>query len=131
VLPALRRPIEQALIEWDWRMQDGIETERMPSTFAAAIEKNLNRGDELFRDLRAAGDVFADELTAWQVLRGEWQQLAGSNVDDESRWEDLWRRVHWQRRRIALANPLVRQLGPLVFTKLRDDDVEQGLHRFS
>ncbi|MBM3335998.1 hypothetical protein FJY63_15170, partial [Candidatus Sumerlaeota bacterium] len=55
VLPPMRRPIEQALIEWDWRMQDGIGTDRNPSAYDEAIGRTLKRGDELISDLRAAG----------------------------------------------------------------------------
>ena len=33
VLPALRRPLEDVLVEWDWRMQDGIDTRRDPRSY--------------------------------------------------------------------------------------------------
>ena len=33
----MRDAIETALIEWDWRMQDGIGTERQPRAFSEAI----------------------------------------------------------------------------------------------
>ena len=46
---------EQALIERDWRMQDGIQTPRAASTYTAAIERLLDRGDKLLADLQAAG----------------------------------------------------------------------------
>ena len=39
VLPALRPPMEQALIEWDWRMQDGIGTERAPATLCSGCRE--------------------------------------------------------------------------------------------
>ncbi len=55
ILPPLRPAIEQELVEWDWRMQDGIGTEREPRTWELAIENVMQRGDNLLRDLAAAG----------------------------------------------------------------------------
>lgn len=40
VLPPLRPAIEQALIEWDWRMQDGIGTDRQRRTWARRSAKS-------------------------------------------------------------------------------------------
>ena len=116
ILAALRQPIEQALIEWDWRMQDGIGTQREPSTYAAAIERTLRRGDDVIADLRARGLALADEAGRWEKLRGEWRRLSRAQATDASAWEGLWRRVHRLRRRIALANPLAK-VGPLLFAK--------------
>jgi len=117
LLPTLRRPIEEALIEWDWRMQDGIDTAREPSTYAAAIERTLQRGEALSRDLRAGGDEAAkDKATQWQQLRQEWKELSAAATTEQPVWEGLWRRVHSLRRRIALGNPLAR-LRPLLFVK--------------
>ena len=115
-LPPLRPPIEEALIEWDWRMQDGIGTERAPSTYAAAVQRTLDRGDRLIRDLAAAGVSPGDEAAQWEQLRRRWKDLAAATTADEAAWESLWRSVHRLRRRIVLANPLA-QLGPLVFVK--------------
>ena len=47
VLPNMRPSVEQELIEWDWRMQDGIDTERESRTWQYAIQKTLDRGDQL------------------------------------------------------------------------------------
>jgi len=115
-LPDLRPPAEEALIEWDWRMQDGIGTQREPTTYAAAVERVLARGGDLLRDLRGRGVGLADEATAWERLRQERRALAAAGAADEEAWEDLWRRAHALRRRIALANPLART-GPLLFVK--------------
>lgn len=116
VLPALRPSIEQALIEWDWRMQDGIGTERNPSTYAAAIERALQRGDKLVRDLRANGQNLEPESRQWEALRKEWNDLNAAATADELRWERLWRKVHVICRKIALGNPLA-NVGPLIFVK--------------
>ena len=56
--PPLHPALEQAIIEWDWRMQDGIATPREPLSFAEAIETLLERGERLVDDLsRAAADL--------------------------------------------------------------------------
>jgi len=109
-------PDEAALIERDWRMQDGIGTERNPSTYAAAIEKTLQRGDALLRDLETAGAHLRNLSAIWRVLQGQWKQLAGDPKTEDARWEDLWRRVHQARRRLVFANPLA-QTGPILFVK--------------
>jgi len=116
VLPPLCRALEQALLEWDWRMQDGIGTPREPSTFAAAIERTLGRGDDLLADLQAAGTSLSAEASQWNQMRTEWKKLSEAATVEPARWEDLWRRVHALRRQIALRNPLA-QLGPLAFIK--------------
>lgn len=117
VLPPLRPPIEQALIEWDWRMQEGIGTERQGVSYAAAIDLTLRRGDKLIADLHSAGVDLRKERKEWESLRRHRKELAGrKEAGDEGDWEELWRRVHVLRRRIALANPLAKR-GPLLFAK--------------
>ena len=111
ILPPLHPPIETALIEWDWRMQDGIGTERAPSTYAAAIERTLRRGDALIADLTASGVSLKAEAAEWERLR-ERAKAASS----EAGREELWRELHRLRRRIALANPLAKT-GPILFVK--------------
>lgn len=106
---------EDELIERDWRKQDGIGTQRAPATFAAAIEKTLERGELLVRDLKASG-VPRAEAAAWDALRDEWRERSASRAPDGPAGEDLWRRVHQARRKIAFANPLV-QFGPLLFVE--------------
>ena len=107
---------EKALIEHDWRMQDGIATPREPGTFAAAVERTLARGSRLVTDLAASGVDLGPLAREWQALAGESQRLRQDAAATDAAWEDLWRRVHVLRRRIALANPLAR-VGPLVFLK--------------
>ena len=44
---ALSHPVsltERELIEWDWRLQDGIGTRRAPSSHREAIGRTLRRG---------------------------------------------------------------------------------------
>jgi hypothetical protein len=119
VLPAYRPAIEQALIEWDWRMQDGIGTENEPATYAAAVRQTLQRGDCLLADLRGAGVDLGRESGAWDAARRDFGALAAADANasrDPAAWEALWRRAHALRRRIALANPLVRG-APVAFVK--------------
>jgi len=118
VLPPLHKAIEEALVEWDWRMQDGIGTERAPCTYAAATEKTLHRGDQLVRDLQAGGVSLGDRAVRWEQLKRRLKDLlaATGTAPDGAVWELLWRDVHRLRRDIALANPLA-QTGPLVFAK--------------
>ncbi|MCX7047868.1 MAG: hypothetical protein NTX50_20580, partial [Candidatus Sumerlaeota bacterium] len=114
-LPAYRPFIEQALIEWDWRMQDGIGTERESVTYTAAIEKTLERGDRLIADLQASGTSLEQESRQWAALRLRWRQINAAQTN-ESACEELWRQTHLLRRRIALANPLAKT-GPIAFVK--------------
>ncbi len=116
VLPTLRPPIEQALIEWDWRMQDGIDTVGVPTAYPNAIQRTLDRGGDLIRDLIATGVQLGHAVARWEGLRREWKTLSSAKSTARSQWEDLWRRVHALRRRIALGNPLA-DVGPLGFIK--------------
>ncbi len=116
VLPDLRLPLEDVLVEWDWRMQDGIDTKRAPSSYAAAIQRTLDRGDALIRALRAAGVRIEAETGPWQSLRNTWRELSAAGADVSSPWEELWKQSHRLRRKIVFANPLA-GTGPLLFAK--------------
>ncbi len=107
---------ERTLIERDWRMQDGIGTEREPSTYLAAVERTLGRGDRLIADLRADGVALDEEAAQWERLRSRWQELSRWKRGDRPECEQLWREVHALGRRIALRNPSA-QVGPLLFVK--------------
>jgi len=115
------RPIDSAsamqrLVESDWRMQDGIDTPREPSTYRAAIEKTLERGKALIDHLQSHGVPLTEEPDRWKAFWREWRELARAAKTDQATWKDLWRRVHLLRRKIALDNPLA-QVGPLLFVK--------------
>jgi len=116
VLPALRPAIEQALIEWDWRMQDGIGTPRAPVPHADAIRRAFQRGDRLLEALKAGGVPLEQEAAGWERLRRRFDKLRAGPETPPERWEALWRDVHVLRRRIVFRNPLART-GPLVFVK--------------
>jgi hypothetical protein len=114
--PAFRPAIEQAMIEWDWRMQDGVGAPREPRSYADAIAATLARGDLLLEDLAAQGVALSDRKPAWAALRDRCEALKKDPATTDAAWEALWLDVHRLRREIALANPLA-QVGPLVFAK--------------
>ena len=131
----LRTGIAEALIEWDWRTQDGIGTPNEPRTFAQAVPERLQQGDALLREL-ASHTEFAPETiakiaelqTRWDSLRQRSQTLSNTVVitgggkartppEAESAWESLWLELHRLRREIVLTNPLFANVGPIVFVK--------------
>jgi len=105
-----------AAIERDWRMQDGIGTQRVPESYANAIERTLQRGDRLIGDLRGNGAKLDRLVDPWETLRSRWQDLRAAKTTGDKAYEDLWRQVHRLRRQIVLANPVM-QPGPLLFVK--------------
>ena len=112
-LPSMRASLERELIEWDWRMQDGIGTERESRTWEYAIRKTLDRGDRLVAHLASTPD---DLGAQWQSLRPQLDKLSNDSGATDDQWEQLWLQTHRLRRRIALANPLA-DVGPLAFVK--------------
>ena len=117
--PALLRAdtsVEEAAIERDWRMQDGIGSPRAPSTYVDAIERLLRRGDRLLADLQGASVPLAAEFAEWERLRDVWKEWSAIRSANEAGWANLWRRAHVLRRRIVLANPLAK-IGPVAFVK--------------
>jgi len=130
VLPDPRPAIEQEMIEWDWRMQDGIGTARERRSWDEAIQTVLERGDRLIQNLAASG-VSLDGLSgAWESLRDQRQAMSAAGTASDSEWETLWRRVHTLRRRIAFANPLA-QVGPLLFVKRVPSGFSHQLTQYS
>ena len=50
--------MQAALLEWDWRLQDGIGTPRDPVSYAVAIDRLFARGDALIDEiLRSDKDI--------------------------------------------------------------------------
>jgi len=106
---------DDALVEQDWRKQDGIGTEREPATFAAATESVMRRGEALRRELQSAGVDLAGWTASWEALRAELEKAPPTDGNDP-RSEDRWRRAHRLRRELAFLNPLA-DTGPLLFVK--------------
>ena len=61
--------IADALVEWDWRMQDGIQTPREPRTYRQAIEKIVRQTDALVAERLGSKTLSPDEESAWKKLR--------------------------------------------------------------
>ena len=116
VLPNPRPSIERELIEWDWRMQDGIGTEREARSYGEAVQLMIERGDRLIQDLTTSGISLGDLVERWEGARAEGKTLSADDAASESQWEELWRRIHTLRRKIAFENPLA-DTGPLLFAK--------------
>ncbi len=112
-LPALRPMLQAALLEWDWRLQDGIETAREPVSYALAIARLFERGDALIADLTGTGLTI--DTARWQELKDEFASLDGAS-DGDPCWEALWLEAHAARRSIVFSNPLA-DVGPLLFVK--------------
>ena len=93
--------IAEALIEWDWRMQDGIGTPREPRTYAQAAERLLSR-------MTAAGA----EKAATVSLR----KARPAAAADEAVWKAYWLAAHQVRRKLMLGDLLFVKT-PLLFVK--------------
>ncbi|MBI3921879.1 MAG: discoidin domain-containing protein, partial [Armatimonadetes bacterium] len=124
-LPNLRLPLQRAMIEWDWKLQDGIDTGAngdrpacQPVSYSAAVDKILARGQRLIDDLCRSGlrSTIAPSIKRWEDVKRCRVGLSAKGVIEGESWEDLYLKVHWLQRQIALLNPLAR-LGPLLFVK--------------
>jgi hypothetical protein len=110
--PDLHPAIAEALVEWDWRMQDGIQTPREPRTYQQAIEKVLRQTGALVAERLRRHTLSREEQAAWEVLRQADSPPAGVAAAGEARWLE----VHRLRRRLVLGNPLF-QIPALLFVK--------------
>lgn len=105
------------LIDWDWRMQDGIGAGVTRNTFKAAAEKALERGNTLAATLEEAGVSSERALEAWGTLSFAFAALCASKEsEDGEAWEALWRKTHQLRRDLMFSHPLA-DTSPLVFVK--------------
>lgn len=116
MVSALRPALAQQLIEWDWRLQDGLGTPRQPTSWSVAVGRTLERGRRQVDQLRRQGRDVAAWLTQGEALQAEWARLDSQKEVPASTWEDLWRRTHAWRRdllvRGAWGDP-----EPIVFVK--------------
>ncbi len=107
----------QELIEWDWRMQDGIGAGVTRSSFKAAAEKTLEHGNALAAIILEQGVQSGDSQAAWNTLTHAFDALCSLNEgEDSDAWEALWRETHRLRRELMFDHPLA-DTGPLVFVK--------------
>ncbi|MCC6231516.1 MAG: hypothetical protein IT580_02675 [Verrucomicrobiales bacterium] len=110
--PDLHPALAEALLEWDWRMQDGIQTPREPRSYAQATEKNLRQLETLVAEGARAGWLGSTNAAAWQDLRAS---LPAPDADPVAA-EAHWLAVHRLRRRVVLENPVFR-MSSLLFLK--------------
>ncbi len=103
--PPLHPDLEAALIEHDWRLQDGIDTPLESRTYEQAIERMTPQIDSLLADMSAAGADVSQAVRQWESLKNE-------TVQDEN----LWRHIHRFRREMMLKHPLF-PTGPILFAK--------------
>lgn len=108
----LRPAIADALVEWDWRMQDGIQTPREPRTYRQAIEKVVRQTEALVAERAGQGTLSPKEESVWGDLRTAVSSPAAEDAGAETQWLQL----HQFRRRLVLANPVF-QLPGLLFVK--------------
>ncbi len=114
--PPMMPTIERTLVEWDWRMQDGIQTPQEPRTYAQAIEKIVPRLQSLLEELSADGVDVTAYRSAFAKLTEKRADLNRQEAASEAEWESLWLDIHRLRREAVFANPLA-DTGPLLFTK--------------
>ena len=137
--PNFRPSLAKALIDWDWRMQDGIGTEREPRTFVQALDLRLPQGRALIEDLqRTLDDASYENLvpydpniserfealeqklakyeTEWDGFEKEFEALKTSDNPDEQIAEALWKKMRVLKRNILVNSPYF-NLSALLFLK--------------
>ena len=94
--PDFRPTLANAAITWDWRLQDGIGTEREPRTFLQALEKQLPQGRALLDDLAASiDDGTFDNLSAYDPQIGEKIDAFSPRLDGwNAAWADFEKRFN-------------------------------------
>jgi hypothetical protein len=103
--------IAEALVEWDWRMQDGIQTPRERRTYLQAIEKLTRQTGDLVTERLRLGNLSPDEASAWVAF-----QESAANPNATTSAEARWLEFHRLRRQIVLSNPLFK-IPSLLFLK--------------
>jgi hypothetical protein len=101
VSPELRPAVAATLIEWDWRMQDGVGAPREPRTYAQAAERLLER--------MAAASLGPAERAKLVAAK------PAADADDTA-WETFWLAAHRLRRTLLLDDPALTG-APLLFVK--------------
>ncbi|MEW6356046.1 MAG: NPCBM/NEW2 domain-containing protein [Planctomycetota bacterium] len=129
-MPEFRPGIAQELIEWDWRMHDGIGTPKERVSWKEAVGEVLACGDRLVRDLQKREVPLGDMLCEWEDCHVRAKALAANSATGEREWEQLWLRVHTVRRRIVFADPTVAQ-DPILFVKQVPSQFSHQLTQYS
>jgi len=98
--------MERELLEWDWRMQDGIGTDRESVCYEVAFRRLLEKGSSLLFHLEKQGVERRDLAKRWRALEKA----------KERDWKKLWIKAHELRREMMFSHP-VAKTGPLLFVK--------------
>jgi hypothetical protein len=113
--PALSE--QQSMIEQDWRMQDGIGTERAAVTWTRAIVRTIETGNKLVAELERAGVDKGAALKDWKQECVKWKTMRElDEAGHKDHFRTLWLSLHSTRRRLSFSNPLAR-VGPVLFVK--------------
>ncbi len=116
MVSALRPALEDQLLEWDWRLQDGIGTPRAASDWPAATARVLERGLRQLDHLRRHGRPVEPWQSQAEALQAEKGRLDAEAAPAGHAWEDLWRRAHRWRRDLLLRGAWG-EPSPIVFVK--------------
>ncbi|MGB9689788.1 TolB family protein, partial [Thermogutta sp.] len=119
-LPPLAPPIEVAMIEWDWRLQDGLNHPHvLSSQYGAALNKIFDRGQRAIESYSQQGlkDVEWLQLVAkWNELQKEWHSLQlqfgeekASDGEAQEALYALWLQVRRVKRQLSLRDPALRE----------------------
>jgi len=108
-LPELHPEIEAAMVEWDWRQQDGLGS-CAPSRedLSRAIARAIQGGNLLVEDLGGMG-VQSELFSQWRTLCQEWEAIKTRTDTPEGlrACELLWLRFRSLKRQIVFLNPLL------------------------
>lgn len=122
--PDMTNPLWEELVIWDWKMRDGIGTEKEPRTYLQAVQAMmtglraqlddfLQVCDESQEELGKQFQERFDQLTA--VLQNA-DKKSVNNDRDENYYKGYWLSAHRLRREMALAHPLFPKR-PILFAK--------------
>ncbi|MDO5310247.1 MAG: hypothetical protein Q4G03_12260 [Planctomycetia bacterium] len=138
--PNFRPALANAMVEWDWRMQDGIGVQREPRSYQDALKLRLPQGRALLDDLQKTIDDasyesltpydanIADNFESFQerldTYREQWQKLEKDFtalqdtelVLQDTAAQELWLSMRRLKRDILLNAPYF-QFGSLLFVK--------------
>ncbi|MHC4198741.1 MAG: HzsA-related protein [Planctomycetota bacterium] len=113
----LQPTAQQAMIERDWRMQDGIGTQRAAATWTQAILRTIETGKKLVAELERVEVDMGAARKAWEQECANWETVRKlDEAGHQARFEALWLALHSARRRLSFSNPLART-GPILFVK--------------
>ncbi|MBT3374126.1 MAG: hypothetical protein HN742_28455 [Lentisphaerae bacterium] len=116
VHPPYRSRVGEWLLEWDWRMQDGIGTVREPVTRLMASARVLQTGRAFMEYMGQTGRETGTWQTLQRLLKRELARLEALESSEAAAEEALWRGVHAWRRQMMLALGLPEGV-PIAFVK--------------